>query len=287
MQKEDWDDFRIALAVARGGSFAEAARLLGVNESTVVRRLAQAEQRLSARLFDRSPGIVVPTDAGLELIRRAERVEKEVHAATHVIGGSDTQIAGTVRLTSVPLLINRVLVPALSSLVHEHPNLQIELIAEPRVLSLTKREADIALRLARPQEELRSIARKLGDLRYAVYCPEGADFDSLPWLTYEDRMSDLPQAGWIAQQVASEPRSQARIRVNDAEGLLACLSAGLGKTLLPIMIGDRTAGLVRSEKQKFNLSRELWLVVHPDLRKLDRVRAVVDWVIATCVARDI
>jgi len=282
MHKEDWDDLRIVLAVSRGGSFAEAASLLGVNESTVVRRLTQAEQRLSARLFDRSLGKVTPTDAGQELVRRAERVEGEIQDATHAVRGTDSRIAGTVRLTSVPLLVNRVLIPALPRLVRQHPNLQVELVAESRVLSLTKREADIALRLSRPREEIRAVARKVGELQYAVYGPQGVDPATLPWVTYEDRMSDLPQSEWIGRQMANEPGVSPLVRVNDAEGLLACIRSGLGKTLLPTAIGEHTDGLMRLGERQCDVVRELWLLVHPDLRKLDRVRAVIDWAAAVC-----
>jgi len=95
--KEDWDDLRIVLAVSRGESFADAARLLGVNESTVVRRLVRLEQRLSAQLFERNQGKVTPTTAGLDLLRRAERVEREIEDATHAIRGTDSRIEGTVR----------------------------------------------------------------------------------------------------------------------------------------------------------------------------------------------
>lgn len=282
MQKEDWDDLRIVLGAARAGSFVEAARMLSVNESTVVRRLAQAEERLAARLFDRHQGKLTPTPAGAEMVRRAERVEAEVQEVMHALRGTDARVAGTVRLTSVPLMVNRVLIPALPRLLRQHPSLEIELVAEARVLSLTKREADIALRLARPREEIRAVARKVGELAYAVYAPAGADPARLPWLTYEDGMSDLPQAEWIARQLAQDQHPGSMVRVNDAEALLSCLSAGLGKTLLPLAIGDRTPGLRRLGDCQRELTRELWMLVHPDLRRLDRVRAVMDWTALVC-----
>jgi DNA-binding transcriptional LysR family regulator len=282
MQKEDWDDFRVVLAAARAGSFADAARILGVNESTVVRRLAQAEQRMAARLFDRHQGRLQLTDAGREFVRRAERVEAEVQEVMHTVRGADADVAGTVRLTSVPMMVNRVLVPALPALLAQHPKLEVELVAEARVLSLTKREADIALRLSRPRDEMRVVARKVGELAYAVYAPADTDAAALPWLTYEDSMSDLPQAAWISEQVARGPHRGAPVRVNDAEALLSGLAAGLGKTLLPTAVGDRAPGLVRVGERQGELTRELWLLVHPELRRLDRVRAVMDWAAETC-----
>lgn len=282
MHKEDWDDLRIVLAVSRTGSFARAARVLEVNESTVVRKVAHAEQRFRARLFERKPGKVSTTEAGQELVLRAEQVEGVIREATNVIRDSDGQIAGTVRVTSVPLLVNRILIPELPKLVRQHPNLQVELVADARVLSLARREADIALRLARPTGGLRAIARKVGELSYAVYGPQGMEAADLPWLTYESDQDSLPQAEWMARQIVNCGATPPMLRTNDGEGLLACAQAGLGKTVLPQAIGDSAPGLVRLHTQPCDLVRELWMVVHPDLRKLDRVRVVMDWVVLVC-----
>ena len=281
MQGENWDDLRIVLSVARAASFAGAARRLGVNESTVARRIIQAEERLRARLFERSHGKLEPTEAGAEIVRRAERIEMEVQAAEGAISGADERAAGTVRVTAVPIVVNRILAPALTCLLAEHPHLRIELIADPRDLSLTKREADIALRLARPQNEVRAIARRIGRLAYAVYGPAHHAGKSLPWVTYEDRMNDLPQSRWIAETVARDRVADPRVLVNDAETLLQCVTAGLGKSLLPVAIGEQAPGLVRIGECPKAQSRELWLMVHPDLRDLIRVRVVMDWIMAT------
>jgi DNA-binding transcriptional LysR family regulator len=258
-----------------------AARRLGLNESTVARRITQAEKRLRARLFERSLGKLEPTEAGAEIIRRAERIEMEVQAAEGAIAGTDERAAGTVRVTTVPIVANRILAPALTHLLAEHPHLRIELIGDSRDLSLTKREADIALRLARPQKEVRAIARRIGRLAYAVYGPARHASKSLPWVTYEDRMNDLPQSQWIAETIAHDRAADPQVLVNDAEVLLQCVTAGLGKSVLPVAIGEQMPGLVRIGECPQALSRELWLMVHPDLRDLIRVRVVMDWIMAT------
>lgn len=277
----NWNDLRVILALARGRSLANAARLIGVNETTVARRLALAEQRLGARLFERNIGVMHPTEAGAVAITGAERVELEVQAVEGDISGADRRAAGSVRLTSVPIVANRILVPALPRLLRRHPQLQIELIADPRDLSLTKREADIALRLARPRKEVRAIARRIGRLTYAVYGPARRKPDSLPWISYVDDMADLPQAGWIAGTAGRDRTAPPPILVNDAETLVQCVKAGIGKTLLPIAIGDREPGLVRQDDGPASLSRELWLMVHPDLRDVIRIRVVIDWLVST------
>lgn len=281
MQDRNWDDLRFVLGVARARSFSGAARQLGVNESTVARRIAQAERRLRARLFERTQGRLRPTEAGAAMIKLAERMELEVQAAEGALSGADERAAGSVRVTSVPLVANRVLAPALPGLLAAHPQLRIELIAEPRDLSLTKREADIALRLARPQREVRAIARRIGRLDYAVYGPARQPAGSLPWITYDDGMADLPQSRWIAEQIARERADLPRLAVNDAETLIQCVTAGLGKSLLPVAVGERQPGLVRLGDSPRALSRELWLMVHPDLRDLIRIRAVTAWLTAT------
>lgn len=281
MQDLNWNDLRFILAVARNQSLAGAARRLGVNESTVGRRIAEAEQRLGARLFERSPGSFHPTEAGHAVIAGAERVELEVQAVETAISGADRLAAGAVRLTSVPIMVNRVLVPALPRLLRDHPQLRVELIAEPRDLSLTKREADIALRLARPGKDLRAIARRIGQLDYAVYGPSYGPSrkrrEALPWITYEDDMADLPQRRYMAERPVRGGETLPPVTVNDAETILQSVKAGLGKSLLPVAIAEREPGLLRLDAGPPPLSRELWLMVHPELRNLTRIRVVLDW----------
>ena len=277
MQALNWNDLRFVLAVARCQSLAGAARRLGVNESTVGRRVAEAERRLGARLFERSLGAFHPTEAGHAVVAGAERVELEVQAVETAISGADRRAAGAVRLTSVPIVVNRVLVPALPQLLRDHPQLRVELIAEPRDLSLTKREADIALRLARPRKGVRAVARRIGRLDYAVYGPSRKRTKPLPWITYEDDMANLPQWRYMAERPVRGRETPPPVTVNDAEAILQSVKAGLGKSLLPVAIADREPGLVRLSEDPPTLSRELWLMVHPELRNLTRIRVVVDW----------
>lgn len=282
MQDHDWDDLRILLAIGREASLAGAARRLGVNETTVGRRLARAEQRLGARLFERAGGRMLPTEAGDRLVEAAERMELAIQAATRAVAGTDALAAGLVRVTTVPLLAHYLLLPAMPALLTAHPGLRVELVADPRNLSLTRRDADIALRLARPNADSRAIARRIGRLHYGVYGPALTAAVDLPWLGYGEEMADLPQARWIAERVALESRDKqatglAPVAVNDGEGLLQAVRTGLGRSLLPMAIADLIPGLARLDAGPPALSRELWILVHPDLRDLTRVRVVLDW----------
>lgn len=293
MPELNWNDLRHLLAVARAGTLTTAARSLGVDATTVARRLKAAEAALRSRLFERmADGVLRPTQAGEAAIARAERVEQLVHELRETAAGADAAVAGTVRLTSVPMLINRLLIPALPGLRAAHPAVRLELVAEPRSLSLVKREADIALRLARPADDAGAgvRARRIGRLTYAVYvpaaCPPGAEA-ALPWVTYEESMAGLPQARWIAAAIRRE-RGSAAVAVNDAEAILQAVRAGLGRSLLPGALVGADPALRRwpAPGAPPLPERELWLLTHPDQAALSRVAAVVDWVERTVRAMD-
>src|SRR6202007_657615 len=140
---------------------------------------------------------------------------------------------------------NRLLVPALPALRAAHPLLQMQLAADPRNLSLISREADIALRFARPATEYRPFARRGGEFAYAVYGPAGAQGKALPWITYEDRLSALPHVRWLAAVFAAEPNAGTALVVNDSDVAVHAIRAGLGRSLLPCRIADRETGLKR------------------------------------------
>jgi DNA-binding transcriptional LysR family regulator len=249
-----------------------AARQLGVNQTTIARRIAAAQADLGARLFDRRDGILHPTKVGETTIARAERIEQEIGALEGAVAGSDHVAAGLVRLTAVPILVNRLLIPALLRLIAAHPKLRLELIAEPRNLNLTRREADLALRLARP-ESGNALARRIGRIDYAVFAPTGCAVATLPWITYEESLAHLPQARWIAN--AARDGALAVLQVNDAEAIVQAVRAGLGKSLLPCFLSRGTSGLRQIGAPR--LTRELWLLVHPELRHQARIAAVIAW----------
>lgn len=273
----NWDDMRFLLAVAQAGSLKGAARSLGVDKTTVSRRLRALEAALGRQVVEvRGQGLTL-TDFGRRLHRHAEVMRDEMQAADALAGADTGGALGTVRLTAVPMVINQILVPALGTLRTAAPGLRLELIAEARDLSLLRGEADIALRLARPTEGGQGVlARKLGDLDYAAYALRGAAGD-LPWIGYEPRMSYLPQAAAIARAAAAE--GAAHISVNDAETLFRLVCCGHGKTLLPRIVGDAEPCLVELPFTHGALpKREFWLMVRRELRELERIRLVVQWV---------
>ena len=278
MQDVSWNDLRYVLAVARTGTLSSAAARLRVDPTTVSRRIGRAALILGSRLFYRSGGMLVPTEAGQLVLAHAERIEFEVDRLKNTVADADTAISGSVRVTSVPILVNRVLIPALPELHNKYPMLQLELIADATNLSLNRRDADIAVRLARPHKEQSVVARRIGQLDYVVFGPSGRKARGLPWITYEQGMAALPQAAWIAKKAIKHERAdRSNLAVNDAEAVLQAIAAGLGKSLLPCAIGVQVKGLSRLGGRSPVLSREIWLLVHPELRHLGRIRAVTDW----------
>ena len=287
MRDSNWNDLRVLLAVERDQRLAAAARRLGIDDTTVSRRLAALQDAAGQRLYQRLPdGRLDLTEAGQSLAALAERLERDLGAFELSAGTeSGTGAAGVVRLTSVPFLVNRVLAPAAEGLFARYPKLQLELIAEARDLSLTRREADMALRLARPKlGGLRVKARRVGRLAYAAFGPKGRgprQAEKLPWITYEEASAHLPQARWMAAAIRKAPSGHAApLRVNDVEAAHEAVAAGLGRSMLPRLSADRDPRLVPLAEAEMpaEASRELWLLVHGELQDLPRLKAVAQWI---------
>jgi DNA-binding transcriptional LysR family regulator len=284
MQTLNWNDLRFVLAVSRGRTLAAAARLLGVDDTTVARRLAALQAAAGVRLCQRlSDGTLRLTASGERAALHAERIEHEINAFDATLATTGDSISGTVRVTSVPIIVNHLLIPSAQMLLKRHPQLRLEFVADARALSLTRREADLALRLTRPKTGgTKVIARRVGTLRYGVYaaasCP-ARDAATLPWVTYDEALAHLPQARWIATNAARENEVIAAARVDDAEPLLQAVAAGLGRSLLPCAVAE---GDVRLRRLSTGCgsplpARELWLLTQSELERLRRIEAVVEW----------
>jgi DNA-binding transcriptional LysR family regulator len=285
MQNLNWQDLRYVLAISRGRTFTAAARLLGVDDTTVARRLAVLQRAIGAHLYQRLPhGSLQLTEAGERAALHAERVEREISHLDARLSGGDNIVAGTVRVTSVPILINHLLVPAASRLLEQHPALKLELISDPRDFSLTRREADLALRLARPRTGgTKLTARRIGRLHYSAYATAACskrEAAALPWITYDEAMAHLPQARWIAEITGDNRGKLAAIAVSDGETILSTVRCGLGRSLLPCIIADADRRLRRLDppQQAPVITRELWLLAHTEFRNLSRMEAVVEWI---------
>lgn len=285
MQDHDWNALKHALALYRTGTYADAARATGTNETTVARRIRALETALGTPVFVRGEGARhVATDFGLTLLARAEQVEQLNAQLRAAAGTARQQLAGTVRISAVPLLINRVLLPHLAGLRAAHPGLGVELSPDPANVDLTRREADLALRFGRPTlGGLQTRTVRLGALRFDVFGPARLDPHlEIPWIGHDDAHAGLPQARWMQAVLRGDPAARPALRVSDAHTALEAVAAGLGKTLLPTAIGLADDRLRRVSRNGLPPppARDVWLLFHSDAMARPSVRAARDWIAA-------
>ncbi|HEY0094822.1 MAG TPA: LysR family transcriptional regulator [Archangium sp.] len=268
-----WDDLRVFVALARAGSLSATARELSVSHATVGRRIAALEEALGRTLFDRRADGYVLTAEGAGVLELAADMEER---AQGILRRADQEagLTGTVRLTAPEPMAERFLIPRLAALHRRHPGIALKVVSDPRSLSLARREADLAVRLARPREgEL--VTRRLARLAYGVYvAPDG---DTAAWVGLDESLAHLPEAQWLARHAAG---ARLVLRANTLTGQLAAARAGFGKALLPRWFADEEGGLIALPPPAPPPVREAWLVVHPDLKDVPRVRAVIDAVVA-------
>ena len=277
----DWGDLRFFLELVRSGSLGRAAARLGVDRNTVARRVRGLEEALGLPLFERGPQGWERTGAGEELAGLATKVEQEVLALARRADARDEAVRGTVRLTTASHLAAFLLAPAVPTLRARHPGLLLEVAADQRTFDLTRREADLALRLGRPASA-GLVTRKLSDVAYRFYAapasPAGrrgsVDLERDAFLAFDESLAGTPHERWL-QRLA--PGRQVVFRCNATAGLLAAARAGLGVALLPRFAADGDPGL-RELDGPVPAGHELWLLVHGDLRRAPRVRAVLEWV---------
>jgi DNA-binding transcriptional LysR family regulator len=268
-------DLRTLLVIAREGSLAGAARRLRVNHSTVFRRLGAIEARLGTRLFERQGGSYVTTAAGEDLLRTAERVEAEVEALERRLSGQDLRLTGSLRLTAPDDISEVLVMPLLAEFRHSYPEITVELAVDNRMLNLTRREADVALRPTRqPPETL--AGRRIAGLASAVYGPAGADGGNTSdrrWVAWEEGGGPPLVARWLAEHV---DRHAIAYRSNSMLNQASAARAGLGLAVLPCFLADGDPRLQRISGPLPELATELWLLTHPDLQRTARIRALLD-----------
>lgn len=279
----DWDDLRHFLAIAREGSLSAAARSLGVQQSTMGRRLAALEERAGAKLLQRTQQGYVLTPAGEAILGNVERIESETLSIERVITGKDIRLEGTIRVTSVETVAVEILTPIFHAFQRAYPGIRLELVTDARLLSLTKREAEVALRLTRPtQQEL--AARRVTDFAVGIYAAQTyLDRFGMPDFTAGARghhrilvLDDLvhfPDMQWF-QSLTAE--AETVLRSNSRFTHVAATVDGMGLACLARFLGD-SRPLVRLETPVAPPLREIWMVVHQDIRHMPRIRAFTEF----------
>lgn len=268
----NWDDLRFLVVIGREGTLAGAARRLKVDQTTVARRLRALEDALGTPLFERSDGRWQPTATGARVLERATRIEEDVAGLTRIADAGRPGIHGTVRITSVGAIIAEWLVPRLPDLYARHPGLDVALVGSNDNLNVARREADIAIRLARP-ETGDFVIRKLADVGFAVYASAAGEPPDA-WVCYDEDLAHTPEMRWLAPRLAD---SRVRLRSNGVEALTRAVAAGIGQAVLPCFIADANPNLTRQSGPAPVVTRELWLLIHPDAKQQPRVAAVAEW----------
>ena len=269
-----WDDIRFFVAVAREGSLSGAARQLRVEHSTVARRVGALESHIGVRLFDRLPRSWALTDEGEALLAPAKRLEQEVLAFARA-AAANTAAQGTVRVSAPPAFASHFIVPLWAAQADRWPGIELDIVGELRSANLQRRDADIAIRFMRPTEPGLA-ARKLGELAFRLYAaPAWLTRSETDWrfLGYSDPPGNVPHQQLLAEIAGSRPFV---LRSNDLTALHNACRGGLGLAMLPAFIARDDAGLVEVPGEGRPVMREVWSVVHPDVRRSPRVRAVAD-----------
>ena len=277
----DWEDLRHFVALADAGTLSGAARRLRVDHATIGRRVASLEGALGIRLIDRLPRRYVLTEAGQQIAALAGEVNERAYAIERVARGSQVlTVSGRVTLSAPPIFASHFLAPRLAPLRQRHPLLRLVLSGEAASVSLSRQEADLAIRLSRPQEGS-SVARRLGAMRFGLYAAR--DYQALAepggweFVAYGPALDHLPQQQWL-RVVAGE--CPVVFEAGDLACQHAAVRSGAGVAAFPNFLVAEDARLVRLDASPPAPVRELWLVVHADLRRAPAIRAVMDFAAA-------
>lgn len=272
----NWDDLRIFLAVARSGSISSGAKQLGLQHSTVSRRVRKLEQNIGVRLFDKVPSGYELTSAGEKLVKAADQMEREVLAVDGTLAGTDLRPAGPLRVTAIDNMATTILMPMFAGFSRAFPDVTLNLTISNADVSLAQREADVAIRLANtPPETL--IGKRVCTVSSAIY-------GSPAYLEQLRRDGGEPQwlgvnccvfhRTWTKQACGDQEH---RFVVDDTLLTQPALREGMGVSILPCFMGDPDPGLERYSDPRPEWDLGLWILLHPDLKRTARVLAFRDF----------
>lgn len=277
-----WDDFRYVKAIADSRSLGGAAQSLGVNHSTVFRRLGQIEHQLGSRLFERGRAGYSLTPSGEDMVRLAERVSEDITAFERKVTGQDLRPSGELRITSSDMVLLHLLTDVLVGFRRAYPEIIIEVVVSNVMLNLSKRDADVAVRATYQAPEALT-GRRIARIAWAVYGAKArtskpfdpaSDVARHHWVGFADHVAIARAVKWLKDRGGED---RIVYKVNTMLGLAEAVAGGMGLALLPSYIGDTVPGLARLSPPLPELEGELWLLTHPDLRNTARVRAFLDF----------
>lgn len=273
----DWDDLRYILAIARAGSLGGAAKALGVNQSSVYRRLENFEQRMDVRLFERRRTGYRLTTQGEALADTAKRIEAETLTVERQLLGSDLKLSGQIRVSTGELLGMFLLPNLLNGFADAFPDVQVELSLDNQLADLTRGEADVVVRgTSNPPDNL--VGRRVSDLAFCAYAHRsyldragrGRSLDRYSWLGFENRLSRTPQARWIREKI---PAARIQFTFDSSAAMYEGTRCGLGAAVLPCFAADPIPDLERISETITAPGFGIWVLTHPDLRRSAKIRA--------------
>lgn len=271
-------DLEVTLALVRVGTLAGAGERLGMDPSTVFRSLQRMERGLGRVLFERTRSGYVATELATELAGHAEHLETALEAARSCVEAAPSQVSGSVRITTTDTILHGLIAPALKSLAREHPLLSYELHTGNELASLTRRDADIAVRVTkRPPQHL--VGKHVGPIRVALYAAkrQGArklldvEAGKVDWIAPDDALPEHPSVIWRKRHY---PKIIPRYRVNSILSVLELVALGLGVGIVPLFLAEGRSDVVQLTEPLDECETELWLLTHPESRHLRRVATV-------------
>jgi DNA-binding transcriptional LysR family regulator len=277
----EWSDLRIFLAIALEGTLGAAARKLGQSQPTMGRRLRALEQDVGHTLFQRTGEGFILTDEGSAMLSHAERIEEEVLAIQRQLSGQDRQLEGAIRLSSSDWFGTHMLAPILAEFAGLHPQVVVELVTSAQHFSLPRREADMVFRI-RPFDDPDVISRRLLRIPYGVYIKSGLEHPrpgngiGTPLITMDTALATLPDAVWLKRML---PNAQVVSRSNNRDVQGRMCAQGAGVAVLPRPLGDALPGVERIDLGEDPPDRDTWVGYHRDMRRLARLRALLNLVI--------
>jgi DNA-binding transcriptional LysR family regulator len=270
-------DLEVLLALVRGGTLAQAAARLSADASTVFRSVQRIEKSLGQRLFERTRQGYLPSEAMSEIARHAERIEAELDAARAAAMAPNSEVTGRVRLTTTDSVLRGLVLPCLPALAAQHPQLQLELRSANELMSLTRRDADLALR-ATPKAPEHLIGRHLGPIRFVACGAKSLSparrrkaLDQHDWIAPDEAMPEHPSVRWRRKQL---PKLAPRHLVDGIVSVVDAIKAGLGVGVVPLFMLDSEPQLVALSNPLEGCESQLWLLAHPESRHLRRIAAV-------------
>lgn len=271
-------DLEVALALLRGGTLASAGERLGVDASTVFRSLQRIERGLGCALFERTRSGYLPTELTTELAEHAEKMEVALEAARSFVQAAPAQVSGAVRITTTDTVLHGLIAPALHKLQKVHPLLAYELHTGNELASLTRRDADIAVRATKhPPQHL--VGKNMGPIRVALFAAKRgsvrkfADVEAgqADWIAPDDALPHHPSVAWRKRHF---PKASPRYRVTSILSVLELVALGMGVGIVPLFLAEGRKDVVRLTEPLDECETDLWLLTHPESRHLRRVAAV-------------